>query len=39
MLVFVKQNREENWMQDSITFMNAIIKEHLHAEDAPCINT
>ena len=24
MLVFEKQNREENWMQDSIMFTNAI---------------
>lgn len=38
-LVFEEQNREENWMQDSIMFINTINKEHLYAEDASCINT
>lgn len=38
MLVIEKQNREENWMQDSLMFMNVINKEHLYAEDASCIN-
>lgn len=29
MLVFEKQNRKENWIQERIMFMNAINKEHL----------
>lgn len=29
MLVFEKQNRKENWIQERIMFMNAINKEYL----------